>query len=61
MGREKNEQIASEYRWKAKARNEVIRCEVCGRMIEYDEREAFYNTHRCSTCENTYEIFERDT
>jgi len=60
MGREKNDQIAAEDRWKAKARSEGLHCEVCGTLIEYDEREVFFRTRRCSTCENTYEKFERD-
>lgn len=60
VGREKNEQIVAEDRWNAKARNEKLLCEVCGRLIEYDEREVFFSTRRCSTCENTYEKFERE-
>ena len=60
MGREKNDQIAAEDRWKKKALNEGLSCKVCGRSIEYDEREIYFETGRCSTCENTYERFDRD-
>lgn len=60
MGREKNKQIAAEDRWNAKARKEEFHCEVCGSLIEYDEREVFFSTCRCSTCENTYEKLECD-
>lgn len=38
MGREKNELLQKEENWKAKARNERLHCEVCGSLIEYDDR-----------------------
>ena len=61
MGREKNEQVTAEERWRAKARNENICCEICGRTIEYDERDLFFSTKKCSNCESTYEQFESDS
>jgi RNA polymerase-binding transcription factor DksA len=60
MGREKNDQIAAEDRWKRKAENEMIRCEECGRTIEHDEREVYFSNRRCSTCQHAYEDFERE-
>lgn len=60
VGQAKNDQIETEERWNAKARIENICCKVCGRKIDYDERDLFFSTGRCSNCESTYEKFERD-
>lgn len=60
MGREKNELLQKEENWKAKARNERLHCEVCGSLIEYDDRDTYFSTRRCSVCERAYEKFDRD-
>ncbi len=60
MGREKEELLRKEENWKAKARKDGLYCEVCGSLIEYDDRDTYFSTKRCSVCENTYEKFERD-
>lgn len=56
MGHEKNriaeEQDEAAAAWARKAQNEDYRCDLCGRQIEYADREAFFASGRCSECAN---------
>lgn len=36
--------------WTRRAEHEGYRCEMCGRLIEYAERETFFRSRHCSEC-----------
>lgn len=38
--------------WARKAQNQDYRCELCGRMIELADREAYFREKRCTDCAN---------
>jgi RNA polymerase-binding transcription factor DksA len=56
MGQVKNnaadEQDEAAAAWARKAQHEDYRCEMCGRAIEYIDREAYFGTKRCAECAN---------
>jgi RNA polymerase-binding transcription factor DksA len=47
-----DERDAAAAAWTRKAHNEDYRCELCGRLIEYADREAYFGSKRCSDCAN---------
>jgi len=53
MGREKERQLQAEDDWKAKARAEGHTCGACGVVIEYDDREIYFDTGFCGRCNHT--------
>jgi len=60
MGRAKEELIQSEDNWNKKASADDIHCEVCGSLIEYDDRDTYFDTSMCSSCASDYEKFQED-
>ena len=40
--------VLSEADWHALALEKEYRCEVCGEIIPYEERELYFRTHRCA-------------
>jgi hypothetical protein len=52
MGREKDRQIQAEDNWKRKAQKEDLHCKECGSLIEYSDRDIYFQTGRCGSCEN---------
>jgi formylmethanofuran dehydrogenase subunit E len=60
MGRAKEELIVKEDNWNRKAKAEQIHCAVCGSLIEYDDRDTYFDSNMCSSCANTYEKFDED-
>jgi hypothetical protein len=42
-----DEQDQAAARWHRKAEFNNIRCEICGEVITYDEREQAFETKRC--------------
>ena len=47
-----DEREAAAAAWTRKAQNQDYRCELCGRMIELADREAYFREKRCSDCAN---------
>jgi hypothetical protein len=47
-----DERDAAAASWARKAQNEDYRCNLCGRLIEYADREAYFGSKRCSDCAN---------
>lgn len=58
MGREKARQLQKEEDWNTKASIEGYRCEECGALISYDERQVYFKTKRCAMC--NYILWEDD-
>lgn len=54
MGHVKNraaeEQDEAAAAWTRKAQHENYCCDMCGRLIEYADREAFFRSQHCSDC-----------
>jgi hypothetical protein len=54
MGRAKNEQMEAEDNWGRKAMNEGIHCAACGSRISYDDRDVYFDSGMCGSCEHTW-------
>lgn len=52
MGQEKSRLVEAEDNWISKARAERVACEICGATIPYSDREVYYSTKMCSSCEH---------
>jgi RNA polymerase-binding transcription factor DksA len=51
MSKTKDEIEEAEAEWAAEARREGYRCEMCGGVIPYEERKAYFRTRRCFACQ----------
>jgi hypothetical protein len=50
MGQAKHREIKAQDDWTAKAKREGYACSICTRTPEYDERDIYFRTGKCSFC-----------
>lgn len=50
MGREKDEMMETEERWRRKCQAENLRCAICSSHPPYGERDVFFSTLMCGRC-----------
>lgn len=53
MGVDKEKITQTEDNWKRMAKQQGLRCYLCSSIIEYTDKEVFFGSKLCGSCDNT--------